>query len=105
MEAELRKAETLRGTPIILGNGETWTISSLPFGPKGDAVGVLIDAMAITAQGDDADKTLDSQFQVMLAITQINYPELTEETAKENGLFLLGEEMFSEMILAMGGLT
>jgi len=91
MEAELRGDRVLRGTKIVLGNGEEWAVTSLPTGKKGKELIALGDALATDGEEDvEAQVTFAKVSTFFLAILQVNYPDLTAEEANEAGLFRIG---------------
>ena len=101
MEKELRKAENLRGTPVLLGNGETWTVPSLPFGKKGKVVATQYDALTKSDFGEDVDKAIGAMIDAMVVHLQLNYPALTRENVEDAGLF--DAQIFGEFCAAVGG--
>jgi len=101
MEQELRKAENLRGTPILLGNGETWTVPSLPFGKVGKAVAKKYDELA-ESNHENTDDAMHAMIDVMVSHLQINYPDITIEKADTVGLFDAG--VFKEFCQAVTGI-
>lgn len=90
MEKELRKSENLRGTEKVLGNGETWTIPPLPLNDDGERVAELYDAVA-TADVETNKEAMRNFFAVMFEHLKLNYPELTEDAAKEAALFTVSD--------------
>lgn len=101
MEKELRKAENLRGTPMVLCNGETWTVPSLPFGKIGKAIAKEYDTLAEKDFQNDTDGAMQGMLSVMVAHLRVNYPGLTQDVAEEEGLFDI--EVFGEFCSATSG--
>ena len=102
MEEELRKQEKLRGTPILLGNGEEWIISSLPLSDEGERIAQSLEDMAAKEDGGMKRKeSIALYFSFMYALTVANYPALIEDDARKAGLFQI--DMVEEFVEAMTG--
>jgi len=78
-----------------LGNGEEWTVPSMPLGPKGKEIAQMMDEMGNEDDGDVMDKF----FTLMLKVVQVNYPTLTREQAEESTLFHMG--MYADITKAL----
>jgi hypothetical protein len=103
MEVERRKHENLVGVEMVLGNGETWTVPSLPLNSEGERIAKMIDEMAQQDEDTDANQhtVMQMYFKFMYALLKLNYPALTEDEARDAGLFQMG--MFSDFAEAMMG--
>jgi len=98
LEKQLRKNEQLCGTKILLGNGEKWTVPSMPLAKKKrepilkameDYDKLQLEAATAENQFQALGKALDSASELILIVLKLNYPELTLEHLEEHDLFAL----------------
>ena len=102
MEEALRDSRDVVGTDVMLGNGELWTIPSMPVGPKAGWFVKTLDqyAEATGNEGFDEREISNMVFGFFVRLMQLNYPKMT----KENAADLLRAEMVPQVIFIAKGM-
>lgn len=93
LEKSLRKKPYLSGTWLLLGNGETWCVSSCPLGKRGEAALAHLTSLDKVRKKvlelpdeEGARKMMEATFSLCLFALQLNYPALTREKTEEEDL-------------------
>jgi len=90
-----RADRELRGTPLQLGDGSTWVVSSLVPGVRGKE---LLDILGQIERG----APIDTVFDFMYKLLRINYPTLTRDEFDQGELISL--DWLNDFVLACRGM-
>jgi len=103
MERECRKREGISGAPVILGNGETWTIPTVPLSDEGVELAKLMDAVDEAAKDTEhiANSVLAMK-DMVVALLSINY-NITEKQITDANLVSL--ENYNDLLAAAMGIS